>query len=388
MRVTDKIVGFAMIQLILCLTGCARFEIAKQKLTTKFTKSKASTESNKAEPNNSAVKLEWFPVRSGDIDSVRETPGQLSYSEKIEIRADKRTRIGPAKIELNAKIKRGALIFEADKKDAMQKRTELSERLRQVIVDRKAAVAQMEFAQKQFDRKKSLESRGIAAKKDIEETEKQLRIAETTIQARDLDLNKTERELAEANETVKASDFFAPVDGIISQLVNGDEDVVQGQVVATVSSPGRLSVFIDVDENLISSIRPTDPVDVKIPSAQGATIKGLVKNVATTPTERFGKSTYEVRVDLGEKDINKLNLREGYEASVIVRLGKSTGTLIAPLAALQSNGGAPYLLVAGKSGGTPVARAIKTGIRTDLEVEILSGVKAGEFAVVPTGGIR
>jgi macrolide-specific efflux system membrane fusion protein len=375
------------------LNACAKLESLKARVASwtefrgKDQKAPSDTDSKKSsqttqgsEPSND---YEYFQIKTGNLRDSRTVRGKLQPSERVEIRADRRVRIGPAKMKLYANVKKGDVIFEVDSKDLVQKQLELKERFDQVKVDLQSAKSQLTFAQKQFDRKKALSKKGIAPTKELEEAEKQLDQATTAIQTKTLDLRKAEREMSVAAASITTANIVAPLAGVVSTVVPGGDEVNQGQVLVTISDTSKLALMVQVDDTLVTKIPVGFEVDVTIDAVPGKKLKGVV--AGSTPSGTSGQSlvkTYDLKVQFSDDQIKGLNLKDGFEATLTATFKSRDNVLTTPLGALRFNGSDGYLLVASAMGGRASARPVKIGIKTEHEAEIVDGVKLGEFALV------
>lgn len=372
-------------------SSCSRIESIKSSVLGIFGKNSRS--SQQSERGSDAPKEEgafsYFSVKKATISDSVSFDGKLEPAEKIEIRADKRVRIGPAKFKIGDEVKRGSVLFVVDTKDLEQKRTESKERLDQLNVDIKSSKAQFTFAAKQLERKTGLVQKGIAAQKELEEAEKAFIAAEADLKTKELELRKSEREFASASESVTTANIVSPIDGIVSNIIPGGDDVNQGQQLATVANPKYLAITGQVDEINVTKFRQGQSVSVALDATKGADIKGIIKSIDVTQQRTGAMTTYSVVVGIPPEIVKTQGLRVGYSAKVTSTLSAKPNALVIPRAALRQEGAQFFVLAADGKGKTPSAKAIKIGIQTDLEAEVTGGLKTGDYVVVSqkaTGG--
>jgi RND family efflux transporter MFP subunit len=380
-----KFVFFVISFLTLPSFGCSRVETAKQKIAAMLGQDATNPEQPVAQGN---TKLVWFPAKRGDLAVTKKFAATLRASQRIEVRSEQRMTLGPPQVELYGKVKKGQVIFEADTRDLEKKRVEMTERKKQSEIDLAAAKTQVEFAKRQFERKKSLAAKGIVAKRELEDLEKQLRVAVSQVETRELDLQRVSRELVEANAAVKAASIIAPIEGIVSQLAVAVQEASQGQLLATIGVPGRISAFAEIDDQTALAFPPGTALEVLIDGSSQPPLKGIVGESGVAPGGRGGSRVLEMRIDIQGRGEELTGLREGMSATIVGTSGKTAGAVLAPLAALQRMEGRPWMLVAPREGVQPENREVEIGLQSATVVEIKSGVREGEFVVVASGGRR
>lgn len=362
------------------LLGCARVTSIKKSFSEWRNDKKNLAIATTA--TNQSDKIAYFSAKKGTISDLRQIRSKLQASEKVEIRADKSMRVSVAKVTQYAKIKRGDVLFTVDTGEFEAKRLEVKERVDQLKVDIKAAQAQLEFAQKQFDRKQTLIKKGIIAQKELDEAKKILVTAETQGKTKELELRKAARELENAIQSVQSANIVSSIDGIVTTIVPGGDSVNLSQTLAVISNPASLSVYANVDESIVTLLPAGTKVKVKLDLFPDKLIDAsVITSIAAVKNEGNAR-TYELQIDLDPIETKSLNLRDGYEATTIANFGERTNTIAVPLASIKMNGNQPYILVASSRGSTPSARAVKIGMKTELEAEVLEGVKEGEFVTV------
>ena len=364
------------------LGSCQKVSLMKQSVSSWFgsdQKPIAAAKNTQGTPALNTSNGSFFKIKRSTLRDQLELRGSLRASERVEVRSDKRVRIGPAQVKLYATVKTGQLLFEVDTKDLKTKQAETKERLEQVKIDLQASKSQLEFSKKQYERKKSLAKKGIAPQKELDDAEKQYDQAKTAIQTKELDLRKNEREYATASSTVTTANIVAPIDGIVSTVVNGGDEINQGQLLATISNPAKLSLFVELDETVVTKMQPGFEVEIRLDAFPEKTFPGTIKSSQASATSQGLLKTYETRIDIDANQTKSLSIRDGYEGTMIATFGKRDLTLTVPIGAIKQSGPDSYLLIAASMGGSVSARPVKTGLKTVSEIEIIEGAKEDEL---------
>jgi RND family efflux transporter MFP subunit len=375
--------GFVVLPvfLIAFTSGCSSEQWKKTKIGAWFSSS-ADKSSDRQTPKNTAYG--YFEVKRSNLVDDAVIEGKLEAGERSEVRAPQRVRIQPAKFKVNDTVKRGDVLFVVDTKELEQRRQQASERVSQLVIDIKNSKAQLVFAQKQLDRKKTLFEKGIVSRKELDEAEKQFVAAESDAQTKELESRKADRELKTASESVSGANIVAPFDGILAMITQGDTDVNQGQTLAVVANPKTLAIKIPVPESIVTKFRQGQKLEVEADAAAGQKISGDVREVETKSGGTGGAlNSYSVTVNIPQETVKKFGLKDGYAARVRAVFGERKSVVVIPRSGIKKNGAETFLLVASTKGAVPEARAVKIGAVNELEAEVLSGAKEKEFIAVP-----
>lgn len=361
-------------------SGCSVAQWKKSKISSWFA-------SNSEKPADAQVTKNtafgYFEIKRGNLVDDAVIEGKLEAGERAEVRAPQRVRIQPAKVKVNDAVKRGDVLFVVDTKELEQRRQQASERVSQLAIDIKNSKAQLVFAQKQLDRKKTLFAKGIVSRKELDEAEKQFVAAESDAQTKDLESRKADRELKTASESVSGANIVAPFDGIVAMITQGDTDVNQGQTLAVIANPRTLAIKIPVPEAIVTKFRQGQKVEVDADAAPGQKIGGEVREVETKSGGSSGAlNAYSVTVNIPQETVKKFSLKDGYAARVRAVFGERQSVIVIPRSGIKKNGADTFLLVASGKGAAPEARAVKIGAINELEAEVISGVKEKEFIAV------
>ena len=189
--------------------------------------------------------------------------------------------------------------------------------------------------------------------------------------------------------------IVAPASGIVLKKYKEPNEIVQSAttgfsdaqaIVATLGS--RLEVKVGINEVDIARVRPHAPALITVDALPGAAFPGAVTEIAPASTNAFDAtpqgstnsiSKFSVKVAFTRYDPR---LRSGMSANVAIINQKHAHVVLAPLEAVPftaASGQVTVLTPAGKQ----EKRTIRTGLRNDTEVEVLSGLSAGEKLVVP-----
>jgi membrane fusion protein (multidrug efflux system) len=166
----------------------------------------------------------------------------------------------------------------------------------------------------------------------------------------------------------------APFDGVITRkLADVGDLAAPGKPLLGIEDARVLRLEADVPEALIGRIALGDKVAVTIPSLSNRSLEGVVSELS--PAADPGSRTFLAKFDLPSSE----GLRAGQFGRVAIPLGESTALRV-PAAAVLQRGQMEIVFIA--ADGRAQLRLVKTGKRIGDEVELISGVEAGERIVV------
>lgn len=174
--------------------------------------------------------------------------------------------------------------------------------------------------------------------------------------------------------------LHAPISGILLKKVSeAGEIVASGQPILVVADISRVKVRAYIPEGQLREVHIGQQAKVRI-EAIGQTVTGTVKEVggAADPTSRSFTATVEVANP-------QAAIRPGMIAEVsIPTSGKGARLAVPARSILHTPDGVPYVYVVDAKKGQAFKRTISTGTLVGDDIEVVSGLKAGETIV--TGG--
>jgi HlyD family secretion protein len=281
------------------------------------------------------------------------------------------------------------------------------------------ADAQFQEAKSNYDRNKSLFDKGIISKSDWDKAISTFEVAKANKQSAYYNVQSAAASVNEAKDNLGRTNIFSPADGTISVLgvelgerVLGTQQMT-GTEILRVANLDNMEVEVDVNENDIVKINVGDSANVQVDAYLKKEFKGLVtsiSNSAATSTTADQVTNFKVKVRilkqsyldlLKDKPASYSPFRPGMTATVDVITKRKANILTVPISAVvvktdttatQSFQAADkadpkaaatadtkkFECVFVKHGDTAKLRVIKTGIQDDTNIEVISGLKAGD----------
>jgi len=244
-----------------------------------------------------------------------------------------------------------------------------------------AARASLEVAAQDFERKQQLFNKNYISQAAFERARAQWQAAQGQVAA----------QLAQAGAAHAQSGFYiitAPYAGVVADVpvVVGDM-ALPGKLLVSLYDPAALRVTVSVPQTAAAGMQGARDVKVEIPGLAENRQWFVPARVQLLPTVDPATHTVEVRLDLPR---NTAGLTPGMFARAWLPErpiaadslpAKATGAaperLFVPEAALVRRAEVTALYVVG-DGGHPTLRQIRLGERIGDNIEVLSGVSAGE----------
>ena len=228
---------------------------------------------------------------------------------------------------------------------------------RDVQADLARAKAEVENAKAQLARMKKLYGQDAVSKQEMENATRTYKVAEANQKA----------VVAQLSYTV----VKAPFDGVITEKkVEAGELASPGQPLLKMEDPLQLRLEATVAEGDLKSISRGDKIPVFIDALAAQTLTGVVSQIL--PAGDPQTHTFMVKVDLPKT----AGLKTGMFGRFQLEKGMAQ-TMVVPDSAIVERGDLTSVYVVG-SDQIGRLRWIKVGRRFDKQVEILSGVNAGE----------
>ena len=225
--------------------------------------------------------------------------------------------------------------------------------------------AELINAQAALKRAKTLSSKDLLSEADLD----QLSSDELAAQAR---LESAEADLETSQLRLKFTRVTAPDDGVITaRTVTVGQIAQAGAEMLRLLRQGRIEWRGEVPEARLAELEPGQGVVVT--TADGSDFRGRIRVVA--PTVANLNRTGLVYVDLESNP----QIRPGMFARGEIEIGRSMGYTV-PLVSVVNSDGYSYVFVV-RSDSTVERRRVETGAVRNSDIEITSGLTAGESIV-------
>jgi len=322
-------------------------------------------------------------VKRADLSIEVVETGKVQPREKVEIKSKVAGQVEKVFVEEGQVVKKGQTLLRLDPTD-----------IRREVARSEAEVAQaknaIEYATMMLDRKKrGLAERGVA-QIDVDIAENELKVRRVSLQTADVALSA-------ALDRLRYTQIVSPMDGTVIQrgiqpgelLTPGVQATFEGKALLTIGDLSTLVVKADFNQIDVAKIALGQKVSITLDALPGRLLSGKVTRIApasVTPKNR----DVEVFPIEAVVEGDATGVRPGMTADLRVHLEKKPAVLSLPIEAVVKDKDSGRSLVTrvismekGKAATEKVT--VKTGSRSDVSVEITSGIKEGDRILIRPG---
>ena len=323
-------------------------------------------------------------------------------------------RLATLKFEEGTKVRKGAVIAEIEHADIDAQ----LDAARRAVFEAEAQLAQMAAARdedlRNLERQRALIKDGITTTQALTSAESAAAVSAARVKLAEAAISSAQARVRIAEQALENTNVRAPFDGVVirkraevgetvSPYGVAGQATREGGAIATIADLGELEVQTEVSENGVARLTPAMPAAVKLQAYQDQTYKGRLRQIF--PSADRAKSIVEVRVSILNPDVH---VKPEMTASVTFEEparpdtqagrtrdaggtgrggdARATQTILIPKRTISEEGGQPHVWVV--SGGIVMRRPVTLGRDRIDQVEVQSGLAAGEAVVInPPAGL-
>jgi len=310
------------------------------------------------------ITVEVKPAEFGTIVSKVSGDGELKAEAQVNLQSQTMGTVEKLFVKEGEAVSKGQLVCLLD-----QKSTKANLDLTQ---------AQFEQAEQSFARSESLFAQNLIAPQDYESAQAGYKAAKARLE--------------QAQDSYEKTMITSPIAGTITQLNIEEGEAVMigtmnnaGTVLMVVADLTKMMGIIDLDETEVPSVKIGSFAIIRMDAFPDTTFAGTVSKVGYMPKQSVLSTAdqatdFEVEIKL---DKTTSDLRPGMSINAEVITGKKDSILIVPI---QSAGrrklkGEETQTVFVVENGVAKLKAIKTGVSSEVDIEILEGLKAGDIVI-------
>ena len=311
-------------------------------------------------------------------------------------------RLGTVRFEEGTRVREGDVIAEIEHAD-IDAQVEAS---RRAIVEAETQLAQAAAARdedrRNVERQRALARDGITTTATLTAAESVSEVSAARVKSAEAAIESAKARLRYVMETLENTNVRAPFNGVvIKKRAEVGETVspfgVQGQAsreggaIATIADLDELEVQTEVSENSVAKLLPSMPAEVKLQAYQDQVFKGRLRQIF--PSADRAKAIVEVRVSILNPDAHvkpemtaSVTFQEPRAASVSTASNAPAPVpvVLVPKRTVTERGGQQTVWVV--AGGRAMRRVVTTGTERLDQVEVKSGVVAGESLILNPPG--
>lgn len=324
-----------------------------------------------ANENPIEVKLASAGIKSAN--GKIEVTGQVEGIQTANISTRVMGTITSMRVKAGDQVNAGQVLFTINAADIKAKSAQTDAMIAQ-------AEAAMRSAQKDFERYTALYKQQSATAKELDQITLQYKSAQANFEAMRQMKN-------EVNANLSYTTITAPFSGVISQkLAEAGSIASPGMPVLTLEANGQLQVSALVPENVVSSVSLNQTVELTIDAANKSLL-GKVNQINTS--SQFTGGQFVIKISLPKSDMK--NLYSGMYVNIAIPVNTSDKSALDNNAVMVPENSIVRKeqltgLYTVTSENTALLRWVRLGKVQSGQVEVLSGLSAGEQFVVSADG--
>ena len=344
-------------------------------------------------------------AKKGSFSKKVDATGEIFATELIDVGAQVSGQIKKLYVKLGDQVKKGDMIASIDSSTQQNSIDNKEAQLAIYKAQLESAKVALNIAKTQFDRENALFSKNATSKQEFESAKNTYSANSAKIKELKAQIKQTNIELSTAKINLGYTKITAPRDGtVVSVQVEEGQTVNANQTTPTIVNIADLShvkMKMQIAEGDITKIKVGTPVEYSILSEPTkkfqTTVSSIDPGLTTLSDGSYGSSSsskssyssssssssavyYYAQSIVDNKDGI---LRIGMTTQNELLIANVEDAIIVPSIGIKKdeNGTFVYVLKDGK----PVKTAVKTGIKDNLDTQIISGINEGDEIITSQG---
>ncbi len=276
------------------------------------------------------------------------------------------------------RVRKGQLLARLDSQESTAQATAALAAIDEARRGLDEARAQRTLAEATFTRFKALYDEQALTRQEFETRQTERDLARQAVARAEARLRQVQETARAAGTMADYSRIVAPVSGLIaSKQVDLGATVFPGQPLMTIDDESTYQLELAVPESYAVRIHPGSPVQITLDALQKS-INAKVTELV--PAADPGSRTFTAKVPLGVRGV-----ASGMFGRGSISLGGTIQTILVPKQAVFERGALTAVWAVDRD-ATARMRLVKVGTQVGNQVEILSGLSAGERIVTQDTG--
>ena len=271
-----------------------------------------------------AIDVTVEKVQRGDITQLVSGTGKIQPEVKVNISGNVAGKIVSLPVREGDYVEKDQLLVQLE-------REQYEAIVEQSQSTLKSARANLKKSKAEYERMKQLYEQKLSSIADLEAAEAQLMLSEANVE-------QATASLTQANDNLSKTTILSPIAGTITLLNKEMGEIAlgstfQADVIMVVSDLSRMEVLAEIDENDVVEVDINEKVNIEVDAIPDTILEGRVTEIAHTASTR-GLGTQEEVTNFEVKIavIDKMpQLRPGMSATVEIESETHTDVLHVPI---------------------------------------------------------
>ncbi|MGM0514534.1 MAG: macrolide transporter subunit MacA [Pseudomonadota bacterium] len=333
------------------------------------------------------VEFKTVKVAKRDLEQSVLATGQLDAVRKVDVGAQVSGQLESLKVEIGDKVQKGQLLGIIDPEQAQNSIREGEATLQQLQAQLQQALAEQQLAAVTLQRNRELAKVQAVSRQDLDKFTTELAVKKAQVETTRAQIAKNQASLDTAKINLAYTRIEAPMDGDVVQITT-----LQGQTVIAAQQAPNILTLADMSTMMVKAqVSEADVIHLKPGLKAWFTVlgdpskrfDGELKDIQPTPEKVNNAIFYYARFEVPNP---QGLLRLQMTAQVHIQLAGVSDALVIPLAALGDQIADNRYHISVLKQGKEEKREVTIGIRNNVDVQIVSGLQAGEEVIVSRGG--
>ncbi|WP_426752559.1 efflux RND transporter periplasmic adaptor subunit [Myxococcus sp. Y35] len=357
-----------------------------------------------------SLEVQLSKARKGSITRTITGAGKVQAATTVKISSSLSGDLVELAVKDGEAVTKGQVLGRIDPRLYQAAHKQALASLNASRADVQVAEVEVGRAQLEFKRVEDLANKGLASTAEVDTARASLNTAEARLAAAKQLLARNVAIVDQAQTDLTRTTLLSPIDGNVIELSREVGERVRGSdlsedVVMTIAALSAMEVKFEVGEHEVVHLRPGQPAEITLDALEGQTYTGsvveiaqkaLIKNEGTEAEV----TSFPITVAL---DTRPPNVLPGMSAEVRISAETHNDVVLVPIQAVtvRSERTLPDYKAPIEGGGLTAKRTeslakvvfvvdsnnkaqvrrVQTGIASDTELEILSGINDGDRVI-------
>ena len=360
--------------------------------------------------DNPADRLLTAAVTRGTIEQNVTALGTLQPLQYVDVGTQVTGQLRKLHVDIGAQVEKGQLLAEIDPTLLEAKVNAARANIRALTAQVAERLAQVELAAAQHARQRELHAANATSMDALQQAAAAEKSANAQIIALRAQIDQSQSTLKADEANLRYAKIYAPISGTVVSLTAREGQTLvssqQAPVILRVADLSTMTVWAQVSEADVPRVSVGMPVYFNTLGLPERRWQGQVRQVLPTPETVNNVVLYNVLFDVANPDGA---LKPQMSTQVFFRVASAENAVAIPVGALQTavkplgDQGAKgndkaaaqeprrdraYVVRVVDDGGEVEERKVTVGLQTRMQVQVTSGLQAGEEVVVDASAAR
>lgn len=324
-----------------------------------------------------------FEASYGDLRKTTVLTGKIEPRNEVNVKPQISGIIFEIVKEAGQTVQAGEVIAKVKVIPDMSQLSSAQSRLRLADINLKQAKTD-------YERERVLYDKGLVSADEYDKINQTYQQAREERAAAEDNLEVVRDGVSRSNANASSTLIRSTITGVILDIpVKVGNSVIlsntfnDGTTIATVANMGDLIFRGNIDETEVGQVTTGMPMKITVGALQNLHFDAHLEYIAPKAVDNNGANQFEIKAAVTIAGQNRM--RSGYSANAEIVLAEARHVLTVPESTIEFSGKDTFVYVVKGSGKdqTYERRAVKTGLSDGVNIEIKSGLRAGEHVRGP-----